>query len=517
MLPLSNKSSSSDHHHHYHPLKKPRTPYLPAAAAADHKYPNTPSSSPLPFSSIPCLIISILFLQTLFLLFPHYLPFSLPSHLHHHSPATSPTTTTTIPIPIPIPTPTTAPIEASPQCEFGTIFVYDLPPIFNTDISRNCDELNPWNSRCRALSNNGFGPPATGLSRVVPGDLLDAWSWTDQFALELLFHQRILHYRCRTLEAESAAAYYVPFYAGLAVGRYLWHDHHGSVRDRDRDCEMVLDWIQRQRPYFNRSKGWDHFITMGRITWDFRRWTDDGWGSRCIYTPAMENITRLLIERNPWDYFDVGVPYPTGFHPSTSSDVLRWQDFVRSRHRKTLFCFAGASRGYFNDFRGILLSQCRNESGSCRVVDCAGNRCANGTSEVLETFLDSKFCLQPRGDSFTRRSLFDCMVAGSIPVFFWKRTAYLQYQWFLPDEPESYSVFIHRDEVKNGTSIRQVLEGFGDQKLKEMREKVIEYIPRLTYSRSNNGLEGIKDAFDIAVDEVLKRITSHKQKGYKWK
>ncbi|GKC42081.1 RNA-directed DNA polymerase, eukaryota [Tanacetum coccineum] len=80
-----------------------------------------------------------------------------------------------------------------------------------------------------------------------------------------------------------------------------------------------------------KSDGWDHFITMGRITWDFRRSSEQDWGSRCIYLPGMRNITRLLIERNSWDYFDVGVPYPTGFHPNSPSDVATWQEFVRTR------------------------------------------------------------------------------------------------------------------------------------------------------------------------------------------
>lgn len=131
--------------------------------------------------------------------------------------------------------------------------------------------------------------------------------------------------------------------------------------------------------------------------------------------------------------------------------------------------------------------------------------------------MESDFCLQPRGDSFTRRSIFDCMVAGSIPVFFWKRTAYYQYEWFLPSEPKSYSVFIDRNAVKNGTSIiKSELEKFSKEEIRKMREKVIEYIPRLVYARPNEGLETIKDAFDVAIDGVLKR-NKEQDGGYKWK
>lgn len=397
-------------------------------------------------------------------------------------------------------------------CENGRIFVYDLPATFNQDILDNCDNLNPWSSSCSAMANDGFGQKAESLGGIIPENLVPSWYWTDQFVTEIIFHKRILQHKCRVSEPESATAFYVPFYAGLAVGKFLWTN--SSAEDRDRHCRMMLQWLGDQE-YFKRSNGWDHFITMGRITWDFRRSGDHDWGSGCIYLPGMRNITRLLIERNPWDYFDVGVPYPTGFHPRSQADMSAWQDFVRTHRRPHLFCFAGAKRASFrNDFRGVLLDQCRSAAEKCRVVDCAGSRCSNGTSAILETFLGSEFCLQPRGDSFTRRSIFDCMVAGAIPVFFWKRTAYYQYEWFLPGEPASYSVYIDRNAVKNGTaSIKEVLGRFSAAEVREMREKVIDSIPKFVYG--NGG--GLRDAFDVAIEGVMRRFKEQEGWGYKWK
>ncbi|CAN1180554.1 Xyloglucan galactosyltransferase XLT2 [Linum perenne] len=413
--------------------------------------------------------------------------------------------------------PPTAAVDLHHRCDHGRVYVYDLPQSLNTDLIQNCEKLNPWSSSCDALANDGFGQQATGLSAIIPAELVPAWFWTDQFVSEIVFHNRMMKHKCRTTDPNNATAFYVPFYAGLAVGRFLWQNF--SAKDRDRHCVTMLEWIGSQ-PQFKRSNGWDHFLTMGRITWDFRRSRDQDWGSGCVYLPGMRNVTRLLIERNPWDYFDVGVPYPTGFHPRSDSDVVSWQNFVRHRRRTSLFSFVGAARKSFkNDFRGLLFSHCRNESDACRVVDCSAgsSSCGNGSTAILEAFLDSDFCLQPRGDSFTRRSIFDCMVAGSIPVVFWKRTAYYQYDWFLPGDPTSYSVFIHRDEVRNRTkSIRKVLEGYGRDEVRRMREKVIEYIPRIVYARNSDGLETIKDAFDVAIDGVLRRFEEQREWGYKW-
>ncbi|XP_058104692.1 xyloglucan galactosyltransferase XLT2 [Magnolia sinica] len=441
------------------------------------------------------LLLIVFSLQLLLLLLVRSLPVSTVSR--HHFPSPTPVVTTAT--------------ATATSCDSGKVFVYDLPPVFNKQLSEECDALNPWNSRCDALSNDGFGTPAPGLAGLVPENLDPAWYSTDQFTAEIIYHNRMLSHRCRTVDPDSATAFYVPFYAGLAVGKYLWSSNY-TARDRDRLCGMLLEWLDQQESW-KRSYGWDHFMMLGRITWDFRRSKDDDWGGSFLYMPGMKNVTRLLIERNPWDELDIGVPYPTGFHPRTESDIREWQDHVRNRSRTTLFCFAGGTRSEFkNDFRGILLDQCDREKDACRAVDCSGTKCSNGSSSrILELFLDSNFCLQPRGDSFTRRSIFDCMIAGSIPVFFWRRTAYLQYKWHLPEDPESYSVFIDRRAVSNGTSIRAVLEGLGEERVKRMKDKIVEYIPKFVYAAPKEGLAGMKDAFDVSLEGVLRRFQEQRR------
>ncbi|KAL3637668.1 hypothetical protein CASFOL_018116 [Castilleja foliolosa] len=398
-------------------------------------------------------------------------------------------------------------------CPSGKVYIYNLPSKFNTDLlSHNCTDLNPWRWQCGIVSNHGNGAPAADLRRIMPENLAHSWYRTNQFALELIFHDRILNHKCRTKEPESATAFYIPFYAGLAVGKYLFTN---NTSKRDRDCKMLLQWIKTQKPW-KKSNGSDHFITIGRITWDFRRLTDPGkmWGSTFLNMPDMQNVTRFIIEKAPWDSHDVSVPYPTGFHPDTKNTLNLWQSFARDYNRSSLFTFIGATRNWVgNDFRAILLDYCKKEPGFCRLVDCDTSHCSTNASAVFEAFLGSEFCLQPRGDSFTRRSIFDCMLAGSVPVFFWNRTAYDQYEWFLPGEPESYSVFIDHEVVRNRSGvIKQVLMKYSKVEIRRKRQKVIETIPRIVYGMGNDELiRGFKDAFDIAFDGVLERIREDKE------
>ncbi|KAK8963093.1 hypothetical protein KSP40_PGU009512 [Platanthera guangdongensis] len=406
---------------------------------------------------------------------------------------------------------------ASPPCNSGLVYVYDIPPAFNKELITDCSGLNPWASRCGAISNGGFGAPAADLAGIVPDSLLTTWFSTDQFIVELIFHRRILAHRCRTTNPSAASAFYIPFYGGIAVGKHLWSSN-STTDERDRASADLLRWMDSQESW-RKSGGRDHFIALGRITWDFRRSHDRDWGGSFLHMPGMANVTRLLIERNPWDERDVGVPYPTGFHPRTAKEVRAWQNFVLSRPRSKLFSFAGAARaGINNDFRGLLLSECAAAGDACRAVDCSGGRCGNRSAETLSLFLDSVFCLQPRGDSYTRRSMFDCMVAGAIPVIFWRRSAYEQYTWYLPLEEEEatqWSVFIDRREVRSGAaSVRGVLDGIGEEKIQRMRERVVGLLPQLVYAWPDEGLdEGMDDAFDVAVRCVLQRFRKRRSGG----
>eukprot|EP00249_Psilotum_nudum_P001166 c13512_g1_i1 orf=117-1913(+) len=396
-----------------------------------------------------------------------------------------------------------SPLDASSRCEFGRIYVYNLPSVFNSDLIANCSSLNPWNNICGSLAKDGLGET---LGDSSPLGQEGSWYATDQFTSEIIFHRRMLQHPCVTDNPDLASAFYVPFYAGLDVGRFLWLE--SSPEQRDFLARRLLQWLDTKY-YWKRNGGWDHFLMVGRITWDFRRSRDLDWGSSFFYIPPMLNTTRLLIERNPWDGNEMAVPYPTSFHPKSDPDLKRWQDYLRNRPRKFLFSFAGAPRKQFvDDFRLILLNQCR-QAESCSSLDCSAKRC-EGSHNAMNLFLDSTFCLQPRGDSFTRRSIFDCLIAGSIPVFFWHQSAHWQYRWHLPADESSYSVFISKADMMNGTIIEQVLKSLPEEKVERMRDTVITALPHFIYAESAGSLTTTNDAFDIAVEGVLRKFKSGK-------
>ncbi|KAF2307150.1 hypothetical protein GH714_025128 [Hevea brasiliensis] len=359
----------------------------------------------------------------------------------------------------------------SDPCGGKYIYVHDLPPRFNEDMLKECRSLSLWTNMCKFTSNAGLGPPLENVEGVFSNT---GWYATNQFAVDVIFSNRMKQYECLTNDSSIAAAIFVPFYAGFDIAR-------------------------------------DHFLVAGRITWDFRRLTDEesDWGNKLLFLPAAKNMSMLVVESSPWNANDFGIPYPTYFHPAKDDDVFTWQERMRNLERKWLFSFAGAPRpDNPKSIRGQIIDQCKKSKvGKLLECDFGESKC-HSPSSIMQMFQSSLFCLQPQGDSYTRRSAFDSMLAGCIPVFFHPGSAYTQYTWHLPKNYTTFSVFIPEDDIrKRNVSIEEVLSKIPPEQVKIMREKVISLIPGLIYADPRSELETLKDAFDVAVQAVIDKVT----------
>ncbi|XP_050379290.1 probable xyloglucan galactosyltransferase GT14 [Argentina anserina] len=400
-------------------------------------------------------------------------------------------------------------ISDSDSCSGRYIYVYDLPKRFNQDLLKNCHSLHKWTDMCPYMSNMGLGPKLTDKSSKRRDRLLGGKGWfaTNQFSLEVIFHNRMKKYKCLTNDSSLASAIFVPFYAGLDVGQYLW-DYNTSIRDAS-PLEL-MKWLSN-RPEWKTMWGKDHFLVGGRIAWDFRRQTEDdsAWGSKLMFLPESKNMTLLSIESSLWSN-EQAIPYPTYFHPSKESQVSEWQRRMRKLKRPYLFTFAGAPRPeYKENIRDMVISQCQSSTKHCKLVGCyhGANKCDDPLN-VMKVFQSSVFCLQPSGDSFTRRSIFDSILAGCIPVFFHPGSAYVQYTWHFLSSPSKYSVFIFENDIKEKkVMINETLLRIPKAKVEAMREEVIRMIPRIIYADPRApGLETLEDAFDIAVKGLLDKV-----------
>ncbi|XP_022972133.1 probable xyloglucan galactosyltransferase GT14 [Cucurbita maxima] len=393
------------------------------------------------------------------------------------------------------------------SCKGRYIYIHNLPKKFNEGLAKSCKLPHmKWSEICRFVwENRGLGPKVENSKRVLTNK---GWHFTNQFALEVIFHNRMKQYKCLTKDSSKASAIFVPFYAGLDVGPYLW-GFNASVRDEG-SIELAK-WVS-QRTEWKAMWGRDHFLIGGRITWDFRRDNEEesDWGSKLMLLPETKNMTMLTIETGYWNN-DFAIPYPTDFHPSSDSQITEWKKKVKNQRRPFLFAFIGGPRpSQETSIRGELINQCK-ASKSCSFLACIpGEKKCGDPVAVMGTFMSSVFCLQPPGDSFTRRSTFDAIIAGCIPVFFHSGTAYAQYIWHFPKDHKKYSVFIPMVKGKE-VNVSKVLEGISGKEIVGMRNQLIGMMPGVIYADPRSRLEGFEDAFDISVKGILERVERVRQ------
>ncbi|KAH9616196.1 hypothetical protein KSS87_023814 [Heliosperma pusillum] len=401
------------------------------------------------------------------------------------------------------------PAEKSDECAGKYIHVLDLPSQFNSDLLEQCSVLSPWTDMCKLLVNAGLGPRLSFADETVFSG--SDWFSTDQFSLDVIFHNRMKQYKCLTNNYSEASAIFVPYYAGLDVGRYLWNL---NATLRDETSVNFANYIS-QKPEWKRFGGRDHFLIVGRITWDFRRLSENtshynGWGNKLLHLPEIKNMTSLLLESSPSSKSEISIPYPTFFHPSSGNEVRNWQEKMRKKKRTFLFSFAGAPRPNLKEsIRNVIIKEClAAKENRCKFVHCKPEVTDCSKPEtVMRLFQSSDFCLQPPGDSYTRKSIFDTILAGCIPIFLHPASAYVQYIWHLPKDYSRYSVFIPMDELKQGNvSIEKRLLEIPRKKVVAMREEVIKLISRIIYANPNAKVDNLEDAFDVTVEGILSRV-----------
>ncbi|KAJ7538490.1 hypothetical protein O6H91_11G050400 [Diphasiastrum complanatum] len=433
--------------------------------------------------------------------------------------------------------------SASSKCEGRWIYVYNLSESFNHAILERCRDIRRGQDLCPYMENSGMGREVNyGIDSEESGSLGilkkdNPWFNTWQFSLEIYFHERLKKHPCTTSVEADANAFYVPYYAGMDLVYRI--SHH---LPREALSHGLLQWL-KGRPSWRRKGGRDHFITLGRIARDFRMPRGSSWGSQMLLHPEWRSMVKLTLERDgtKQDATDkeIGIPYPTFFHPVLATQVQAlavW--LLQSKQRVSMASMAGRNRNKTAVFRQRLFDRCEQDQ-RCSLIVCVpdtesqspylalplnyiSGQTVNATCSLpslLSFFHRSEFCLQPAGDSPSRRSYFDAMLAGCIPVIFDRNSAWTQYTSHLPVDGSSYSIYIPQSALRR-QSIFDILHSVPKWKIKLMREKIAELLPRILYTHTSvqqlypnavaktpiEDYMANKDSFERAIDAVLMKM-----------
>jgi hypothetical protein len=242
------------------------------------------------------------------------------------------------------------------------------------------------------------------------------------------------------------------------------------------------------------------------------------------------------------------VPYPSAFHWHEEIATLPWAVQPDPSARPVLAFFMGSLKtasAAANGFRRALHAQCRaaeaREAGTCvwhdMAHDCLG--VLNATAK-LRLFRRAKFCLAPPGDTVTRKSLFDSLTAGCVPVIF-ARASLAQYSWHLSAaQIREVAILIPAGEVLSGaTDVFATLAAVSPAQLRRMQQSIAAIAGTLQYSLAPRHIRAVvntsaalgastaysadkelmwespvRDACDVIVDRLLAPSTIAPLQGF---
>jgi hypothetical protein len=272
--------------------------------------------------------------------------------------------------------------------------------------------------------------------------------------------------------------------------------------------ENTVMRLLEKSPEWQRCGGCDHVVVLSRIARQFESNAFPGHGRTAnrikpwiasafrLSNPFWRKTNVLTIEALSSQHRHLyGVPYPTFFHPASDAELASWLEQVGSRSRKYMITLAVGFRSH----RKHLITTCK-ASPQCNYLDCGAGQC--GTADVVAAYLDSDFCIQPKGDSDTRRGVFDSALCGCIPVT------------IVPGSLGAYPLYLGTDTGRAGAllvpepGIIPALLAIDRHERQRRRLAVMSLIPNVTYGRLGFDSGALAIAFRAVMTDRAAELNS---------
>lgn len=374
---------------------------------------------------------------------------------------------------------------------------------------------------------------------------------TSQFSLFKLMYERALIDPRRTLDPSTATSFFIPYDFGMDA---TFFETNGRMRKTNCPLATEVQTLLQQSMYFQKNGGHDHFM-ISAVNQNMNYFFG---AKNCLdFLMKCWNCTKLSIDEYMFIAQDRkfelknrginwhAVPFPSDFHyddridamakahdpaqfPSTNSSNLSyphhpWELSDSDDNRFRLISFLGNPRKFSpvsTSVREALLAQCNNYSTHCT------HGVYSFDLKIVSPNFESRhstFCLQPPGDMPTRKSVFDVILAGCIPVLFHPLTARFMYEWHLGKKGWE-EISINYDSIEENRALIDQKENFveklialqGSEIVKRKRQLLREQAFSLQYSliyidehgqkkASEKMVHGVRqlDAYDTSMEKVL--------------
>ncbi|ORY69455.1 exostosin family-domain-containing protein [Leucosporidium creatinivorum] len=361
---------------------------------------------------------------------------------------------------------------------------------------------------------------------------------TDQFALQSIISLRLATIsQAQPTTAEEADFLFLSLDT-RAVARCLatcrYRDDLPPTLDRTKIKSQVGEWILEVVESNRGRRSYPSLVlSLALIDHDY----ESNILSMEMQEGIKDDVVVLGIERAPWETEDKlsafeQMPYPSTMHlplrrdeqQSGLSDLGEWQC---GQDRKYLISFAGkhepnsanAGKGPHNGFtlRDHLTSTLIDYNTSDpSLITLHFFTPRSPRAELASVHLamsQSTFCLQPPGDSPTRKGFSDSLLLGCIPVIF--REGTYDRAWKGQVELEELAVFIDEQELLEGAGedVVQRLKGVSEEKIQRKREGIARVAEKVHFGLPLS-VEELRDLgagwTDDAVGMLLKQLSSLK-------
>ena len=333
-----------------------------------------------------------------------------------------------------------------------------LPSPLQEDIDRGYVYYYHWSIPSLMSESNSVENDLYGYGRVVDPIFSQYYYKTDMHALYQIFTKRFLnsHDPLVTSNGSQAKFFVIPYDIARDV---LWGDDHRS----DPGCPhaaLVREKLLQSR-YWNESNGRNHVLIVSTLMTNLVTHSNCGdflftFCKYCVKVTIEEYATAPYFLRgdSPEDvifnrdltegrfeeelvdrHYIIPVPYPSSFHfPAhwTPSDYYRHFYFSAAvpgerKERDLLSVFAGTNLFHelqSHHYRQILLQECDKVGvPTCLWV----NALTASPTAISQAYERSKFCLMPKGATFSRKAFLDALLAECIPIVFHLQSAHFLY------------------------------------------------------------------------------------------
>ncbi|CAD7973941.1 unnamed protein product [Amoebophrya sp. A120] len=249
---------------------------------------------------------------------------------------------------------------------------------------------------------------------------------TDQFRNGRIFQSRLVRSACRVTDPTRADVFFVP----------IWRENYKVNRT---ECPTE-DEVLAALPYLSDETASKHFLMSPRVG---GLWDDvcPFWNSE---KPLLQKIRKMALEDTACgkeDRPERSIPYPTlggGLNSTQLAHLFAVADKAQETGREFLVMATLGKRVGISSarVRDVWNQHC-HDSDHCIAVDPT---VAGMLPGLVQAMMKSTFCLQPEGDTPSRKGMLDSLALGCIPVLS-SRKQHTLWRWHLGDHDwEDFSV-----------------------------------------------------------------------------